>query len=133
MALKIKWSNKSGVEFCERFTYLLSTKAIQLLLSKAVNENLTTIFEELMFTGILAEKIGVERLHMPKHFAQGEFKTDCGCDGDGMPFLISKQENVYSGDIANLSSYSNFASISCPNNSSQKSVEYFAACIAHSG
>uniref|UniRef100_A0A914QT57 Hexosyltransferase n=1 Tax=Panagrolaimus davidi TaxID=227884 RepID=A0A914QT57_9BILA len=90
----IKWNPvQKGIEYCQGFTYLVSSTAAKLILPMTSREEFIKA-EDVMFTGLLAEHAGVQRSHKPKHFTKAvnpetPIKTDCGCDENEVPYLTS--------------------------------------------
>uniref|UniRef100_A0A914QNZ2 Methyltransferase domain-containing protein n=1 Tax=Panagrolaimus davidi TaxID=227884 RepID=A0A914QNZ2_9BILA len=128
----IKWNpNQKGIEYCQGFTYLVSSIAAKLILPMTSREEFIKA-EDVMFTGLLAEHAGVQRSHKPKHFTKAinpetPIKTDCGCDENEVPYLTS----VYIHTQMNFKNFSKqLEDFDCEESKNISRIQFFASCFA---
>uniref|UniRef100_A0AC35GMD2 Hexosyltransferase n=1 Tax=Panagrolaimus sp. PS1159 TaxID=55785 RepID=A0AC35GMD2_9BILA len=128
----IKWNpNQKGIEYCQGFTYLVSSIAAKLILPMTSREEFIKA-EDVMFTGLLAEHAGVQRSHKPKHFTKAihpetPIKTDCGCDENEVPYLTS----VYIHTQMNFKTFSKqLEDFDCEESKNISRIQFFASCFA---
>uniref|UniRef100_A0AC34FY09 Hexosyltransferase n=1 Tax=Panagrolaimus sp. ES5 TaxID=591445 RepID=A0AC34FY09_9BILA len=82
-----QWKENVFPDYCSGPNYLLTSKSVNLLIDEARNHVLNSV-EDLLFTGIIAESAGIQRIDKSKIFGVGsEFSSYPECGKDMVPYL----------------------------------------------